>query len=503
MGKDKTQRKHLLRHQPLYDDIRAEQIVTTKGVRHKKESRQEAQDKQGKKKFLPKQLSERILKQVQKQLEEEKESSPTDTQEDINSVNNNNASGCDANEKFLPESADRSRLLGSGSDEDDEDDDTDNDTVEDSDRFSEDLGALEANLEIDPRDERLIEMFMPKERQQKQTLYDFIAEKIAQKEERLQRGECLSSAPSINPKVYRVYTKVGKIMEKYTSGKVPKAFKIIPALTNWEEILFLTHPEKWSPSAVRVATRMFASAGSESMAQKFYNMILLPRVREDIHTHKKLNWHFYQALKKALFKPAAFYKGLLFPLCESGDCTLKEATIIGSVLKKVSIPAVHSAVALLKIAQMDYSGPNSLFIRILLDKKYALPYTVIDALVEHFLKFKNDPREMPVLWHQSLLSLAQRYKTDLTLEQKEQLKLLLREKNHSKITPEIRKELFSSRSRHESDSAIDTIDFASVCNNNNNKNNKNNNAKQDADFSSMSRNVNSDITDDNNLMSVE
>jgi essential nuclear protein 1 len=28
------------------------------------------------------------------------------------------------------------------------------------------------------------------------------------------------------------------------------------------------------------------------------------------------------------------------------------------------------------------------FIRILLDKKYALPYPVIDALVEHFLKFK-------------------------------------------------------------------------------------------------------------------
>jgi hypothetical protein len=33
---------------------------------------------------------------------------------------------------------------------------------------------------------------MPKEQHQKQTLYDFIVEKIAKKEERLQRGGTLS-----------------------------------------------------------------------------------------------------------------------------------------------------------------------------------------------------------------------------------------------------------------------------------------------------------------------
>jgi essential nuclear protein 1 len=45
-------------------------------------------------------------------------------------------------------------------------------------------------------------------------------------------------------------------------------------------------------------------------------------------------------------------------------------------------------------------GPNSLFIRILLDKKYALPYKVVDALVYHFMRFKTESRELPVLWHQ-------------------------------------------------------------------------------------------------------
>lgn len=47
---------------------------------------------------------------------------------------------------------------------------------------------------------------------------------------------------------------------------------------------------------------------------------------------------------------------------------------------------VHSGAAIAHLAAMDYSGPNSLFIRVLLDKKYALPYKVVDALVFHFIR---------------------------------------------------------------------------------------------------------------------
>ena len=134
---------------------------------------------------------------------------------------------------------------------------------------------------------------------------------------------------------------------------------------------------------------------------------------------------------------------------QSGTCTLKEAVIIGSILSKVSIPVLHSGAALLKIAEMDYSGPNSLFIRVLLDKKYALPYKVVDALVFHFLRFKRDKRELPVLWHQAFLALVQRYKADLTPEQKEALLEVLRAKTHPMITPEIRRELVNSAARGE------------------------------------------------------
>ena len=62
------------------------------------------------------------------------------------------------------------------------------------------------------------------------------------------------------------------------------------------------------------------------------------------------------------------------------------------------------------------TGPNSLFIRVLIDKKYQLPYKVVDALVFHFIRLSNtykarsrgDTEKLPVLWHQSLLAFCQR-----------------------------------------------------------------------------------------------
>ncbi len=42
---------------------------------------------------------------------------------------------------------------------------------------------------------------------------------------------------------------------RYTVGKVPKAFKIIPNLKNWEEVLWLTDPDLWSPHAMYEVSR--------------------------------------------------------------------------------------------------------------------------------------------------------------------------------------------------------------------------------------------------------
>ncbi len=54
----------------------------------------------------------------------------------------------------------------------------------------------------------------------------------------------------LDDKVVEVYRAVGKLLSRYTVGKVPKAFKIIPNLKNWEDVLWLTDPEQWSPHAL-------------------------------------------------------------------------------------------------------------------------------------------------------------------------------------------------------------------------------------------------------------
>ena len=40
----------------------------------------------------------------------------------------------------------------------------------------------------------------------------------------------------MSPKVVEVYKSVAKIMSRHSAGKVPKAFKIIPNLKNWEDV---------------------------------------------------------------------------------------------------------------------------------------------------------------------------------------------------------------------------------------------------------------------------
>ncbi|GAA5803307.1 Bystin-domain-containing protein [Helicostylum pulchrum] len=307
-------------------------------------------------------------------------------------------------------------------------------------------------LEIDAADADILDKFLPSAPREKKTLADLIMEKINEKNaaegrNAIEKEDELS--PSMNPKVVEVYSKVGQLLSRYKSGKLPKAFKIIPSLGNWEEILYLTGPETWTPHATYEATRMFVSNLKARQVQRFFSLVLLDRVRDDIADNKKLSYHLYLALKKALYKPAAFFKGILFPLCESGNCTLKEAAILGSVLTKVSIPVLHSSAAILRLAEMEYTGPNSLFIRILLDKKYALPFKVVDALVMHFARFMNDPREMPVLWHQSMLVFVQRYKQDLIGEQKDILLEVMKKKYHNGITPEVRREIVHAEARDE------------------------------------------------------
>lgn len=284
-------------------------------------------------------------------------------------------------------------------------------------------------------------------------------------------GGAPEDAVEIPMRVVETFTKVGQLLSRYKSGPLPKPFKVLPTLPQWPELLEITRPESWTPHAVYRATKIFISAPAAT-GQHFCETVLLDRVREDIQETKKLNVHLYNALKAAFYRPAAFFKGFLFPLVQT-SCTLREAHIISSVLAKIKIPVLHSAAALLRLCEIcadqtasvnsEAAGAANIFIRVLLAKKYALPYKVLDALVFHFLRFRASKEDssrdnadvlvaskdakLPVLWHQSLLIFAQTYRNEITEDQREALLDLLLVRGHKDIGPEVRRELLAGRNR--------------------------------------------------------
>lgn len=140
------------------------------------------------------------------------------------------------------------------------------------------------------------------------------------------------------------------------------------------------------------ATKIFTS-GKKDTARVFLEHVLLPRVREDIYEHHKLNVHLFKAVKRALYSRSAWFKGFLFPMVSS-NLTAREATIIAAVLTRVSVPILHSAAALAGLCEISAQGASegvegggavNILIKALLEKKYALPWSVIDSLV--FRKF--------------------------------------------------------------------------------------------------------------------
>ena len=341
----------------------------------------------------------------------------------------------------------------------------------------------EEDAEVDPKDAELFNKYFQSNGETNNNdddnsfqptinLADKILAKIQEKESQQQQQQSSpdnsnEDAVLLPPKVILAYEKIGQILSTYTHGKLPKLFKILPSLKNWQDVLYVTNPNSWTPHATYEATKLFVSNLSSNEATVFIETILLPRFRDSIENSDdhSLNYHIYRALKKSLYKPGAFFKGFLLPLVD-GYCSVREATIAASVLTKVSVPVLHSSVALTQLLTRDFNPATTVFIRVLIEKKYALPYQTLDELVFYFMRFRNatinqdenmenmdidqekttkvnNGPQLPVIWHKAFLSFATRYKNDLTDDQKDFLLETVRQRFHPLIGPEIRRELLS------------------------------------------------------------
>lgn len=89
----------------------------------------------------------------------------------------------------------------------------------------------------------------------RRTIADMIMEKLTEKKTELASEMdddrmSMQQQPQLDERVVKMYTQIKEILARYRSGKLPKAFKILPSLANWEHILYLTDPDGWSAAAV-------------------------------------------------------------------------------------------------------------------------------------------------------------------------------------------------------------------------------------------------------------
>lgn len=226
----------------------------------------------------------------------------------------------------------------------------------------------------------------------------------------------------------------------YRAGKLPKAFKIIPSLSNWEEVPspFSSHPldpldhraaELVAAGDVcrhahlrlqpeRQAGAAFLLLGAPPRGSRQYSAVqvdaargnelqeaelpLLPVAEEgDVQARRVLQGHSAPALRGSAARGEGWAVGRVH--AEGGDHRefgggegVDSDGAFGGGAAEVDSVAVDFWSGL----NGRYSGAVSLFMMVLLNKKYSLPYVVIDALVDYFRMFDSDDRELPVLWQQ-------------------------------------------------------------------------------------------------------
>ena len=85
-------------------------------------------------------------------------------------------------------------------------------------------------------------MFMSDKPIARKTVADIILEKLTEKKTEIATqmtddDRTFDGADvQLDERIVRMYSQIKEILRKYRSGKLPKAFKILPSLNNWEHV---------------------------------------------------------------------------------------------------------------------------------------------------------------------------------------------------------------------------------------------------------------------------
>lgn len=77
----------------------------------------------------------------------------------------------------------------------------------------------------------------------RRTIADIIMDKLTEKKTEIQSqmsddSRTLGGEIQLDERVVKMYSQIKTVLQKYRSGKLPKAFKIVPSLNNWEHVIY-------------------------------------------------------------------------------------------------------------------------------------------------------------------------------------------------------------------------------------------------------------------------
>ena len=95
-------------------------------------------------------------------------------------------------------------------------------------------------------------------------------------------------------------------------------------------------------------------------------------------------------MKRALFRPSSFFRGLLVPFCKS-EVTMRQAQIMGYIILQTRLPTHHLSAGLMMMLDLPFKKQILVILKFMIDKKSNLHSLVLNRIVGWFLGFTDFP----------------------------------------------------------------------------------------------------------------
>jgi len=223
----------------------------------------------------------------------------------------------------------------------------------------------------------------------------------------------------LKPRLLKVLERASLFLKVYRSGKLPKIVRILPSVRNFEEIIWLTRPDIWSDQAVLSITRSFLPRLDKAQMSRYYSLILAPRFQESIFNQQISSNHIQKAIKLSTKFPFTFFSSLILPICDSKECSLKEAAVLGSILYKYHFSSLVIMTLIIRLLDNPITQTKCLMLRIIISKNYLIPHRILDLFVDFFTS--NNKKIFSPHYRTLLIIFLRNYTSFLSNEDKQRI----------------------------------------------------------------------------------